>query len=141
MVINKAISKFGLVCLYCSACYSNSLSANDDYQLWMQQQTSGALAQKKAFQEYKDKRDKEFTTFLKAQWKAVDIVKGNVRDEAPKPDVMPVAKPKPVALKPGVDTEKKVIPVNKPVVIILPEPDLTKKPVVVPVIKKPTGDC
>lgn len=37
-----------------------------------------------------DERDREFTAFLKAQWQAVDLVKVNVRDEVPKPDVMPV---------------------------------------------------
>ena len=105
----------------------SSAYANDDFQQWMQQQTAGVIAQKKEFQEYKDKRDKEFTAFLKTQWKAIDIVKGEVRDEEPKPDVMPVARPEPILLK----------PVARPVVVTVPEPDVTKKPVAAPVAVAP----
>jgi len=104
-------------------------SANDDFQQWMQQQSQGVAAQKKEFQEYKDKRDKEFTAFLKAQWKAVDLVKGEVRDEAPKPDVMPVAPPRPEPVK----------AVEKPVVVFVPEPEPPKQPVSAPVIVAPKG--
>ncbi len=103
--------------------------ANAEFQQWMQQQTSGVSAQKKAFQDYKDKRDKEFTAFLKAQWKPVDLVKGEVRDEEPKPDVMPIAKPEPVQLK----------PVTHPVVVVVPEPETVRKPVVAPVTVAPKG--
>ena len=78
-----------------------SSSANSDIQQWMEQQAAGMQAQKKEFQEYKDNRDKEFTSFLKAQWKAVDIVKGEIRDKAPKPDVMPVAPDRPVKKAPA----------------------------------------
>jgi len=96
--------------------------ASDDFQQWMQQQSAGVSAQQKEFKAYKDKRDKEFTAFLKAQWQAVDIVKGNVRDEVPKPDVMPVAKTEPVVLKP-VRRPAAV----RPVVVTVPEPEPTKK--------------
>ncbi len=100
----------------------SSVNANDEFQQWMQQQSYGIQAQKKEFQEYKDKRDKEFVSFLKAHWKAVDIVKGKVRDEQPKPDVMPVAPAEPVSKKPA---ER---PIEKPVVISVPEPVVIKKP-------------
>ena len=103
--------------------------ANDEFQQWMQQQSQGVAAQKKEFQEYKDKRDKEFTTFLKAQWKAVDLVKGEVRDEAPKPDVMPVAPPGPEPVK----------AVEKPVVVFVPKPEPIKQPVSAPVVVAPKG--
>jgi hypothetical protein len=98
--------------------------ANNEFQQWMQQQSQGVAAQKKEFQEYKDKRDKEFTAFLKAHWKAIDIVKGEVRDEQPKPDVMPVAplSPKPIA------------PVEKPVVVVVPKPEPVKQPVPAPAV-------
>ncbi|PCI07216.1 MAG: hypothetical protein COB77_05155 [Gammaproteobacteria bacterium] len=143
MEMKKAVERIGMACLCCSVFYSFSLSAKDDFQQWMQQQSSGVMAQKKEFQAYKDKRDKAFTVFLKAQWKAVDIVKGNVRDEAPKPDVMPVARPEPVApapvSKPGSGSGVKSMPANKPVVIVVPEPELIAPPVVAPVIKSPAG--
>ncbi len=98
--------------------------ANNEFQQWMQQQSQGVAAQKKEFQEYKDKRDKEFTAFLKAHWKAIDIVKGEVRDEQPKPDVMPVAplSPKPIA------------PVEKPVVVVVPKPEPAKQHVPAPAV-------
>ena len=63
--------------------------ASDDFRAWMQQQ-------QQTFQEYKDARDKEFTDFLKAQWKEMEVFAGIKRDETPKPVAMPVApKPKP----------------------------------------------
>lgn len=109
--------------------FSVSSSANDEFQQWMQQQSQGVTAQKKEFQEYKDKRDKEFTDFLKSQWKAVDIVKGEVRDEEPKPDVMPVALP--VADVP--------VAVEKPVEVTVPKPEVIKKPVPAPLVVTPKG--
>ena len=105
-------------------------SANSDFQQWMQQQSQGVSAQKKEFQEYKDKRDKEFTAFLKSQWKPVDIVKGEVLDEAPKPDVMPVAEPPPAPT---------VTPATKPVVISVPQPAPVKQPETAPLAVVPRG--
>jgi len=107
--------------------------ANSEFQQWMQQQTAGMQAQKKEFQDYKDKRDKEFTAFLKAQWKAVNIVKGEVRDKKPKPDVMPVAPDRPVTKEPVKSPEV------SPVVIVVPEQEVIKKPVVSPVVVTPRG--
>ena len=105
-------------------------SANSEFQQWMQQQSQGVSAQKKEFQEYKDKRDKEFTAFLKSQWKPVDIVKGEVLDEAPKPDVMPVAEPPPAPT---------VTPATKPVVISVPQPAPVKQPETAPLGSRPQG--
>jgi len=105
-------------------------SANSEFQQWMQQQSQGVSAQKKEFQEYKDKRDKEFTAFLKSQWKPVDIVKGEVLDEAPKPDVMPVAEPPPAPT---------VTPATKPVVISVPQPAPVKQPETAPLAVVPRG--
>ena len=47
-------------------------SDRSEFEKWMNQET-------KSYQEYRDKRDKEFVTFLKSQWKAVDIETGKVR--------------------------------------------------------------
>jgi len=121
--INRICLFSGLMFLCISA------SANNEFQQWMQQQSQGVAAQKKEFQEYKDKRDKEFTDFLKAHWKAVDIVKGDVLDEAPKPDVMPVASPPP----------EPPVPVEKPVVVTVPKPVVTKVPVTAPLVVAPKG--
>lgn len=95
-----------------------SLYAEDDFQQWLQQEKS-------SFQQYKDERDKEFTEFLKTQWKEMELLRGFKRDESPKPVAMPVAKPQPV--KPP-----KPEPVTRPAI---PEPELIAKPVApVPVI-------
>ena len=108
--------------------------ANNEFQQWMQQQSQGVAAEKKEFQEYKDRRDKEFTSFLKSQWKSVDFVKGDVRDEKPKPDVVPVARPEPI-VKPV--TAPKIKP--EPVVVTVPKPVVVKAPVAAPIIVAPKG--
>ena len=110
--------------------FAISSAASDDFKQWMQQQSAGVQTQKTEFQEYKDKRDKDFTAFLKAQWKAVDVVKGDVRDEEPKPDVMPVAPPiSPPILPPG---PVSTIPAQAPVAILVPEPSREPLPAVAP---------
>ncbi len=101
-----------------------SVAASSEFEQWKQQQSQGIQQQKKEFQEYKDKRDKEFTAFLKANWKQVDIVKGDVRDEEPKPDVIPVAPVKPVTAAPAA----------KPVLVSVPKP-VVEEPVSAPVAK------
>ncbi|MDH5765832.1 MAG: hypothetical protein OEZ38_07440 [Gammaproteobacteria bacterium] len=72
---------------------STSLQANQssEFNQWLKQE-------KESFQEYKDKRDKEFTQFLKTQWLEMQTMQGLVRDKIPKPYVMPVAAPEPVKL-------------------------------------------
>jgi len=129
MSVARLIAAAGL-----SLTYSHGI-ANDEFQQWMQQQTYGMQQQAKEFKEYKDAHDKEFTAFLKANWKAVDMVSGEVRDVSPKPDVIPVA---PSALiqqpvvKPGDGSAKSIV-------IETPKPDLIDKPVVAPAAKVPTG--
>lgn len=118
------------MCTCLSFFFATQGSANSEFQQWMQQQSQGVSAQKKEFQEYKDKRDKEFTAFLKAHWKAVDIVKGEVRDEDPKPDVMPVAEPLPAP---------PVAPVTKPVIVSVPKPVPVKQPKTAPPVVVPGG--
>ena len=101
----------------------------DDFQRWMQQQAEGVQQQKQTFQKYKDERDRDFTDFLKTQWKAVEILKAEAHDLAPKPDVIPVAPPVP-ALEPFPETLDKEptqelrLPVIKPPAFEPePEPD------------------
>lgn len=93
--------------------------AEDDFQQWLQQEKS-------SFQQYKDERDKEFTEFLKTQWKEMQLLAGFKRDETPKPVVMPVAEPQPV--KPP---KPEPYPVHRP----KPRPESIAKPV--PVVIKP----
>ncbi|MBI3187199.1 MAG: hypothetical protein HYZ31_04910, partial [Gammaproteobacteria bacterium] len=86
-----------------------SAADRSDFEKWMQQEQS-------SFKEYRDKRDQEFTRFLKSQWKEMQTFQGVVRDEKPKPKVMPVA---PIVTAP--------VPVQPPVVT-LPAPAPSKVP-------------
>ena len=100
---------------------SQSSYAENDFAKWKKQTQD-------SFQKYKDKRDKEFTAFLKMHWKEIDLLKGIERDPEPKPVVIPVAKPVPVKSPPidkGVPIAK-VPKVTKPVEI---------RPVPVPVVR------
>ena len=84
-------------------------SDRSEFEKWMNQETQ-------SYQEYKDKRDKEFTSFLKSQWKEMQTYQGLVRDKSPKPVVMPVA-PQPVVEPP------------RPIVKTVPrKPDDIRKP-------------
>ncbi|MDT8452103.1 MAG: hypothetical protein RQ936_05065 [Gammaproteobacteria bacterium] len=97
--------------------------ANDDFAVWKQQHQD-------SFQEYKDKRDREFTAFLKTQWKEMNLLKGVELDPEPKPAVMPVAvippeSPEPVITAPTLPVVKpeavKEIPLPAPVASPAPE--------------------
>ncbi len=125
-----------------SVLLSANVTANSEFQKWMQQQKS-------SFQEYKDKRDKEFTAFLKANWKQTQLLQGKKRDPKPKPVTMPVAPP--VSEAPVTKPVVKARPVIKPVkpvpaspVIVKPAPvkppavTSSPRPIAVP-IQKPVA--
>lgn len=104
------------------AVMNQSSYAEDDFAKWKQQTQD-------SFQEYKDKRDKEFTSFLKMQWKEMDLIRGIERDPAPKPVAMPVAKPKPIKHpKPEPVVKRPPVPESKPEPVVL-------KPIPAPIIK------
>ena len=115
--------------LLCLVALASPATMADDFSQWLKQQQQGINQEKKAFQEYKDKRDKEFTAFLKAHWTAVKLLKGERRDETPKPEVMPVAKPlPPLPLKPQPSTP------------VVPEPQAKKPKPPAPVATKPVTE-
>lgn len=105
-----------------------------DFEQWMKQETS-------SFQEYRDKRDKEFTGFLQSQWKEMQTFQGLVRDKTPKPDHIPKAPTKPVTpAKPVTKPEPVTTPITQvpgkqpqtqPTIKVTPVP--TPKPVIVQV--------
>jgi hypothetical protein len=117
------------------------VQAASEFEQWKMQQ-------QQTFQEYKDERDREFTDFLKKQWKEMELLRGFVRDEAPKPVKIPVAKPQPPAPiakpqpKPEPEPVKKPVeePVQKPVAKPEPKPVPTPAPVVIkpiPIVTPP----
>lgn len=107
---------------------NQSLSANEDFSKWKQQYQD-------SFQEYKDKRDKEFTSFLKTQWKEMALLRGIELDTTPKPVKMPVAKPQPIKAPEPLPESK---PVPEPVPVVeapKPEPVVTPSPEVRPELR------
>lgn len=103
------------LCLWLVCTPANSVS---EFEQWKRQQ-------QQSFQQYKDERDREFTAFLKEHWRAIDMQQGFVRDQKPKPDVMPVAKPQLPTTEPE--------PASKPVVEVKPEPVVVMPALPVPV--------
>ncbi len=111
--MNKTYLGLAAVCLFAFALPAGSVN---EFEQWMQQQ-------QQSFQQYRDERDREFTAFLKEHWREVEMLKGFVRDEKPKPVVVPVAEPEPLP-----DTSRLDEPVDKPVedqplVVVQPQPD------------------
>lgn len=96
----------------------------DDFKQWKKQETGN-------FQEYRDKRDKEFTGFLQNQWQEMQTFQGLVRDKTPKPDRMPVAPDKPPtpSVKPLKQPQTRLQPPPSPVTV----KTLPIKPVPAPV--------
>ncbi|UCB55574.1 MAG: hypothetical protein JSW45_03340 [Thiotrichales bacterium] len=109
--------------LICLSLVCSPASSVNEFEQWKQQQ-------QQSFQQYKDERDREFTAFLKEHWREVEMLKGVVRDDRPKPVVMPVAEP----VVPEPDTK----PIDKPVeekpepVVIELTPALPVEPAPVP---------
>ena len=123
--MNKA--HVGLITLSLMLVCSPASSVNE-FDQWRQQQ-------QQSFQQYKDERDREFTAFLKEHWREVELLKGVVRDEKPKPVVMPVAKPQPLKIPPQPAPE--VVPLKKPVEEIPVEPATPEPPAILPIVKPP----
>jgi hypothetical protein len=117
--MNKA--HVALICILCSIVVTPANSVSE-FEQWKQQQ-------QQSFQQYKDERDREFTAFLKEHWRAIELQHGFVRDQQPKPVVMPVAKPQPPIAEP--QPIKKPAE-EKPVVTITPEPSLPVQPAPIP---------
>jgi len=128
-----------LLITLCSLTYlplSGTADSRAEFEQWMNQETTN-------FQEYKDKRDKEFTGFLKSQWQEMQTFQGLVRDETPKPVRIPKAPAKPPApkqpmVKPDNQSTHKSIPnevTPAPIIVKIP----TIKPVPVPYKVKPSA--
>ncbi|MFW2371920.1 MAG: hypothetical protein ACN4GM_02280 [Gammaproteobacteria bacterium] len=107
------------------AVVGSAVADRSEFEKWLSQETT-------SFQEYRDKRDKEFTSFLKTQWKEMETFSGLVRDKTPKPVRMPVALPLP-APKPTPMVQP--LPDSKPTPMVQPKPDTkpeTPKPLPLP---------
>ncbi len=116
--------------------------ANDELQSWKEQQMQMMQQEREAFNQYKASVDREFKSFLEAQWREMALFKGERRDEAPKPKIVPkVDKPSLVTLPkpPVVQTKPDKLP---SVVEQKPLPISSKSPQKSPVdiaVDKPKG--
>jgi hypothetical protein len=119
--MNKTLS--GLVALSLLFVFSSAKSVNQ-FEQWKQQQ-------QQSYQAYKDERDREFAAFLKQHWREVELMKGFVRDDRPKPVVIPVAEPEPARPVPEPVPETATAEKTMPV-ITTPEKPVSLKPVPVP---------
>lgn len=119
--MNKVQASVIALCMLLLCSPANSVS---EFEQWRQQQ-------QQSFQEYRDERDREFTAFLKEHWREMELMKGVVRDEKPKPVVMPVAKPQPPKPEPAPD-EIPVVTVKPEPVVITPKPTEPVQPVPAP---------
>jgi hypothetical protein len=126
--------------LLLAAGYSAAVLASDraEFEKWMNQE-------KQSYQEYRDKRDKEFTGFLKNQWKEMQTFQGLVRDKIPKPVKMPVAVTppfKPIAKLPPGDKQPPVIKSPPTPVVIVPPIKPVPRPIHIrpaPIVQLPPG--
>lgn len=100
-----------------------SVAQEDDYQKWLK-------SEEEKFQQFKDARDREFTEFLKKEWRGLQLMAGTVADEKPKPVKMPVAKVPPVSKKDTVRTPIVKLPPLPPPEQPRPQPVKTPPPVV-----------
>jgi len=126
MKLDKQILLLSLLGLSLTAYAANT---DDDYQKWLQQENASLI-------EFRDARDKEFTSFLEQQWKEMEVFSGVVRDTTPKPVKMPVAKPQPVKPAPVVVTPTPV-PDKKPLPIIVKVPKIKPPKLPAPIKPKP----
>lgn len=86
-----------------------------------------AQSQRQEFQDFREERDREFHKFLKAQWKAFRVFKGEPEDSAPKPPSVPEAPPEPEP-QPDVEVEAEPEPAPEPE----PEPRARPEPAPAP---------
>lgn len=96
---------------------SFSIVAQEDVEKMMkklQEATQEYINQsEEAVQDFIDKNDKEFAKFLEQDWQMFQAYQGKIRDNKPKPEVIPVADQKPDIKYQGVKVELTVTPVKE----------------------------
>jgi hypothetical protein len=90
---------FLLAALLSSLGGSTLLSQETDYEKWLKKE-------QEKFQQFRDERDKEFTEFLKREWKEMQAMQGTLPDTIPKPVRVPIYVPPPQVPK---DTASKPV--------------------------------
>lgn len=98
-----AFTSFVIVCVTGLPSFAES-----EYEKWQREELN-------SFSEFRDKRDKDFTSYLKKQWSEFKLFKGDKLYDKPKPVSLPVAKKK---------SPKKAVPLKGEVIkkVSLPPP-------------------
>ena len=114
-----------------------SFAASDDFEAYRLQQQQGAQKIKAEFQEYKENQDREFSGFLKSQWREFETFQGKVRIKEPKPRQLPVVLPaaQPAPAQP-VPAPEPIVPKPVPDIKAKPSP-IAPAPVIAPVAVAP----
>lgn len=120
-----------------AAIASASFAATDSFEAYRLQQQQGVQKIKAEFQEYKENQDREFSGFLKSQWREFETFQGKVRIKEPKPKQLPVVVPAaaPAPVKP-VPAPEPIAPKPVPDVRAKPAP-IAPAPVIAPVAVAP----
>jgi len=82
-----------VVCSILATLAPAAFAASDSFEAYRLQQRQGAQKILSEFHEYKESQDREFSDFLKAQWREFDTFQGKVRIKEPKPRHPPVVIP------------------------------------------------
>ena len=116
-----------MLILLCFTAIATTAQNLDEFEQWKKRE-------REKFQRFKDERDKAFTDFLKQRWHQMQLMRGLVLDDKPKPVKTPV-------YIPPVDTQEEPTPDDSKIIEDIPipspppkptpdvQPDLKKKPV------------
>ena len=112
----KSYKPYLCLALLFSVSFTIIADNRSEFEQWLSNETS-------SFQEYRDKRDKEFTGFLNDQWKEMKTFQGLVRDKTPKPIELPNAPVSIIETQPVPDNQKTLdnpVLVETPVIVSVP---------------------
>lgn len=104
------MSRLFFVLLLCT--FVGEAQEEDEYTKWLKQQQS-------EYKKFVDAHDRDFSEFLKKEWRGMQLMRGELPDSTPKPPVLPVLSPKP---RPAVDSAAKQPVVSVPRVQPTPRP-------------------
>ncbi|MCF6219159.1 MAG: hypothetical protein L3J62_09250 [Gammaproteobacteria bacterium] len=119
--LTRQYKRVDVLVLITALMLSFQATAESEFDLWMKQQSDG-------FSSYQEKHDREFSSFLEADWKAFQLNHGAKRDEVPKPITLPKA-PEPVITQPLPNTPpENLISVKERLIPIVNPPIKKTKP-------------
>ena len=95
----------------------------NDFEKWKKDE-------EKKYQSFVEERDKEFVSFLKREWKQMQLLEGLVPDEKPKPVQIPIYTPPPMAGSKDTMSEKRAVILPQPAPVKESPSHRTEKPAI-----------